>query len=83
MAADGNGDKALNRWHALIGMAVLLGGIVLSYANTRAETEENTRQIRQIQEDTVKKEQLEDIKQRLERIERKIDHEEELRISHR
>jgi hypothetical protein len=31
----------------------------------------------------VKKEQLEDIKQRLERIERKIDHEEELRISHR
>lgn len=81
MAADGNGNNALNRWHALLAMIALVGTMAISYATTKVETEENTRQIRQIQEDTVKKEQLEDIKARLDRIEKKLDRVEEERLA--
>lgn len=89
MGSDSNGDKviAVKSWQAFIGLLVtivtLAGSILISYASMKTETEENTRQIRQIQEDTVKKEQLEDIRERLRRIERKLDHEEDLRVSHR
>jgi tRNA C32,U32 (ribose-2'-O)-methylase TrmJ len=83
MAADGNGEKfiAVKSWQVFLAVLGMAASMLLSYASMKAQTEENTRQIRQIQEETVKKEQLEDIKSRLERIERKIDHEEELRIA--
>ena len=85
MAADGNGEKviAIRSWQAFLGILTLAGSIVLSYASMKAQTEENTRRIQLIEEQTVRKEQLEDIKARLERIERKLDREVEDRIAHR
>jgi hypothetical protein len=81
MAAESNGF--LKWWQAAIGAATLIVAIALYVGATKAQTDENSRQIRQIQEETVKKEQLEDIKARLDRIERKIDRVEEERLSHR
>lgn len=83
MGADDNGDKviAIKSWQAFLGILTLAGSIVLSYASMKAQTEQNTQDIRHIQEETVKKEQLEDIKARLDRIERKIDHDQDLRLS--
>lgn len=85
MAADGNGDKviAIKSWQAFIGIVTLASSIVLSYASMKAQTEQNTQDIRHIQEETVKKEQLEDIKARLDRIERKIDRVDDERASRR
>jgi hypothetical protein len=81
MAENNGGEKfiVVKSWQTLLTLLALLGSIVVSYTTIKAQTQENERRIQHLEEQTVNKDQLDDIKSRLERIERKLDQVEERR----
>jgi hypothetical protein len=70
---EGKSIIVIKGWHHVILILCLIAGMVVSYATLQANGAENTRRIEEHERNFVRKEQFEDIKDRLARIERKLD----------
>jgi uncharacterized protein HemX len=62
-------------WQTLLLLLGMMGSALAGYTVTKFQTEENTRRIETLEKDNVRKEQLEDVQRRLQRIEDKLDRE--------
>jgi sensor histidine kinase YesM len=60
-------------WQTLLLFLGLLGSVIAGYTLTKYQGEENTRRIEELEKSNVRKEQLEDVQRRLQRIEDKLD----------
>ena len=78
MGGESNGKLlVVERWHAFLMIFAWLVTAVVSYATLRADTNDNSRRIQDMEAQHVRKEQFnelrEDIIHRLDRIESKVD----------
>ena len=67
----------IRSWHTLILVLTVVIGMALSYASTRDQTNQNTQDIQELKQRALTRDlyeaSQEDIKQRLDRLEKKID----------
>ena len=78
MGGDSDGKiLAVKNWHVVLTLLFWLATALLSYATLRADTNDNTRRISDMEKTHVRKEQFDelrdDIIRRLDRIETKVD----------
>ena len=79
MESNGGRVIVVKNWHVLLTLLLWAASFIAGWATLRAQTDDNTRRIQDMDEKHVRKEQFgelrDDIIRRLDRIERKVDQE--------